>query len=205
MKDFDKKEILYLLDNAPVPIIIIDDGGKILYFNKCLYEIGELYGILTPKDLFGKNVFNLFMQSEEKDKARKNLEYILKTDKPLYNFVHKVKTAKGKRCYTLFAASPIVWKDKKAVEISFIILKELKDNEDEKHPLEKLSTREQQIIFFIVEGFKPINIAAQLHITEATVRTHMKSIYKKLNIHSKDELIRLLTGNSTPSFILLNP
>ena len=41
------------------------------------------------------------------------------------------------------------------------------------------------------EGTFP-SIAKQLFISENTVRSHSKSIYKKLDIHSKQELLDLL-------------
>ncbi len=53
----------------------------------------------------------------------------------------------------------------------------------------ELSPREKQIAQMASEGYTPINIAAIHNISVGTVRNHLKSIYRKLNISSKMELV----------------
>ena len=53
-----------------------------------------------------------------------------------------------------------------------------------------LTPRQQQIADGIVEGLSYKLIADKLLIKTETVRDHIKKIYKKLEIHSKAELIK---------------
>lgn len=60
----------------------------------------------------------------------------------------------------------------------------------EKIPSEQtaqLSTREHEILQFLVEGLSYKAIGSRLFISPHTVRTHLKNIYEKLHVHSKSE------------------
>lgn len=52
-----------------------------------------------------------------------------------------------------------------------------------------LSSREKQILEEIVNGLNPKEIASLFHTTEGTVRQQIKSIYKKLEVSSRVELM----------------
>ncbi len=53
----------------------------------------------------------------------------------------------------------------------------------------KLSKREIEIIKAVTEYNTNRNVAHALHISVNTVKTHLKHIYKKLDVHSKTEMI----------------
>lgn len=55
-----------------------------------------------------------------------------------------------------------------------------------------LTARENDTLLLLAKGRDVPSIAKQLFISENTVRSHSKSIYKKLDIHSKQELLDLL-------------
>lgn len=55
-----------------------------------------------------------------------------------------------------------------------------------------LTKRERDILLVLARGRDVPSIAKQLFISENTVRSHSKSIYRKLRIHSKQELLDLL-------------
>jgi len=55
-----------------------------------------------------------------------------------------------------------------------------------------LSARECEVADLMRHGNTVATIARRLYISENTVRGHTKSIYRKLGIHSKQELIDLL-------------
>ncbi len=56
---------------------------------------------------------------------------------------------------------------------------------------ETLSAKEQQVVNCIVEGLSYKLVADRLGISLNTVRHHIRSIYKKLEINSKAELMRI--------------
>jgi LuxR family maltose regulon positive regulatory protein len=54
---------------------------------------------------------------------------------------------------------------------------------------EALSTRELEVLRALVAGQRPDLIAKSLFISTHTVRNHLKSIYRKLDVHSHVELL----------------
>ncbi len=63
----------------------------------------------------------------------------------------------------------------------------------EKTP-ENLSCREKQIIFHIINGLTNYEIAKEINLSLHTIRTHRKTIYKKLNVHNMSQLIKKISG-----------
>lgn len=55
-----------------------------------------------------------------------------------------------------------------------------------------LSRRETEVLFYPARGFKSTYIQEKLFISEGTAKTHIRHIYRKLNIHSQQELIHLI-------------
>lgn len=56
----------------------------------------------------------------------------------------------------------------------------------------KLSPRETEIFGYLGRGHGIVFIAETLVISESTVRTHVKNIYKKIGISSREELLQLV-------------
>lgn len=55
-----------------------------------------------------------------------------------------------------------------------------------------LSAREREILPYIARGHRPAYVADMLCISEHTVRTHLRNIYRKLGVGSREELIQLV-------------
>lgn len=55
-----------------------------------------------------------------------------------------------------------------------------------------LSTRETEVMELIVRGNSVPRIADELVVSENTIRTHAKRIYKKLDVHKRQELLDLV-------------
>lgn len=62
--------------------------------------------------------------------------------------------------------------------------------------LYKLSPRETEIFGYLGRGHGIVFIAETLVISESTVRTHVKNIYKKIGVSSREELLQLVDENS---------
>ncbi|KGX90555.1 chemotaxis protein CheY [Pontibacillus halophilus JSM 076056 = DSM 19796] len=58
-----------------------------------------------------------------------------------------------------------------------------------------LSTREQQVLELVVAGASNRVISEQLYISEHTVKNHIKSLLRKLNVHNRVELVRVAYKN----------
>ena len=57
-----------------------------------------------------------------------------------------------------------------------------------------LSRRESEVMYYLARGYKSSHIQHQLYISEGTAKTHIRHIYRKLNIHSQQDLIHLIDG-----------
>ena len=52
-----------------------------------------------------------------------------------------------------------------------------------------LTERESEVMMLLIHGHTRAAIAKKLFISENTARAHVKSIYSKLSVHSKQQLI----------------
>ena len=55
-----------------------------------------------------------------------------------------------------------------------------------------LSRRESEVMYYLARGYKSSHIQQQLYISEGTAKTHIRHIYRKLNVHSQQDLIHLI-------------
>jgi LuxR family transcriptional regulator, maltose regulon positive regulatory protein len=55
--------------------------------------------------------------------------------------------------------------------------------------IEPLSDREQAVLRLLCAGLSAPEIANELYVAASTVRTHLKNIYRKLDVHSRDQAI----------------
>ena len=51
---------------------------------------------------------------------------------------------------------------------------------------------ETEIMFFLAKGHNAAYIQEKLYISEGTAKTHIRHVYKKTNVHSQQELMRLV-------------
>ncbi|MCO7223876.1 helix-turn-helix transcriptional regulator [Pleionea sp. CnH1-48] len=63
-------------------------------------------------------------------------------------------------------------------------------------PLDQLTSRESQIVDWIVRGLTFKEVAKELCVAPSTISNHLYRIYKKLNISSRGELARLHLNRS---------
>jgi DNA-binding NarL/FixJ family response regulator len=54
---------------------------------------------------------------------------------------------------------------------------------------ERLSKREIEILGYLAKGYRYKAIAESLFISTETVRTHLRNIYEKLQVHSRTEAV----------------
>jgi RNA polymerase sigma factor (sigma-70 family) len=59
--------------------------------------------------------------------------------------------------------------------------------------LEKLSPREKEILPFLSDGLRYKEIGDELSISTETVRTHIRNIYRKLQVTSRTEALNKLS------------
>ncbi|MFA5832691.1 MAG: response regulator transcription factor [Bacteroidota bacterium] len=54
---------------------------------------------------------------------------------------------------------------------------------------ENISTREQEVLGLLVQGYNYKQIAEKIFISPETVRNHIRNIYEKLHVHSRSEAV----------------
>jgi len=62
-----------------------------------------------------------------------------------------------------------------------------------------LTTREDEVVRLLLKGYSGRQISEALFIAPSTVKVHCRSIYEKLNIHSRAELLFLYMGTAENS------
>lgn len=105
--------------------------------------------------------------------------YILKNDPP-YKFIEAIKevynggapisSAVAKKVFEFFTHQNIIL---------------VSPGSEDYH----LSEREKEVLHLMVEGFNYKAIAEKIFISYETVRTHVKNIYKKLHVTSRNEAV----------------
>ena len=55
--------------------------------------------------------------------------------------------------------------------------------------LDRLTSKEQEIVLLLLEGHRVRGIASQLFLSQHTVRNHLKRIFRKLGVSSQGELV----------------
>jgi ATP/maltotriose-dependent transcriptional regulator MalT len=59
-----------------------------------------------------------------------------------------------------------------------------------------LTARESEILPYLARGYSHVYIAKEIYVSENTVRTHVKHIYTKLNVDSREALISLIDAQN---------
>lgn len=79
-----------------------------------------------------------------------------------------------------------IWLPKKQVSR---MAKLLSQPQGSPRPIDSLTRREKLVISCLVQGWRNREIAAQLSITEQTVKNHLRSIYDKVGVSDRLELV----------------
>lgn len=58
-------------------------------------------------------------------------------------------------------------------------------------PTSSLSKREQEVLAFVADGLSNAEIGSSLHISEETVKTHVRRILRSLGAHNRAHAVRL--------------
>ncbi|CAN2204196.1 CitB Response regulator containing a CheY-like receiver domain and an HTH DNA-binding domain [Candidatus Nanopelagicaceae bacterium] len=85
---------------------------------------------------------------------------------------------------------PLVIKEKISPTIQSLDSKAL----SARQKLDRLSEREREILVDISQGKRNYEIASLRHISEGTIKSHLASIYRKLEVRNRVEAISMMKG-----------
>jgi DNA-binding CsgD family transcriptional regulator len=58
-----------------------------------------------------------------------------------------------------------------------------------------LTARELEVVRLLLSNGRVVSIAEELNVSPHTVRNHLRSVFRKLGVHSQVELIKALTSH----------
>jgi DNA-binding CsgD family transcriptional regulator len=63
----------------------------------------------------------------------------------------------------------------------------------------RLTRREREVARLVIDGLSTEDIAAALFISVHTVRDHLKTMFGKVGVSRRQDLVAVLTGRTPPS------
>jgi DNA-binding NarL/FixJ family response regulator len=76
-----------------------------------------------------------------------------------------------------------------SAEIARLVVNSFPNKQQDSKLLDSFTTREQEILHALAKGYAYKEIADKLFISIETVRTYLRKIYEKLQVHSKVEAL----------------
>jgi DNA-binding NarL/FixJ family response regulator len=71
--------------------------------------------------------------------------------------------------------------------------------------LAALSSREREVLKLLREGQRVASIARELSVSPFTVRNHLRAVFRKIGVHSQEQVLELLRGVSPAAIDALGP
>ena len=82
-------------------------------------------------------------------------------------------------------AGEVLLSPDQVIEMLRAVSRKRREEQEARRAIEKLTRREREVLQALAEGLDSKQIAAKLHITFETERTHMVNILNKLGLHSR--------------------
>jgi DNA-binding NarL/FixJ family response regulator len=142
--------------------------------------IGGIQCVSMLKPLRPHVQFLMFTSHDDPEKTFDSLcagatGYILKNSTPvkLFDAIREINNG----------GSPM------STQIARMVINSFPDKKKNMHLLEGFTVREQEILHALAKGYQYKEIADKLFISIETVRTYLRKIYEKLQVHSKVEAL----------------
>lgn len=176
-------------DLLPTAVVETDNSLRIVFINQAgLTTFG-----LTREEAEKKPVFMDLLYEEDKPRL---IEYIKKTQEhteaPTFNKFRFHKP--GESDTPLICKSRPIIRDQELsglrwsiIDLKPLMMSMVMPEEMFFHDY-KLSPREREVLNLLIEGLTSRQIGERLFISEGTVKTHVKTIYTKIDVSNKNEL-----------------
>jgi DNA-binding CsgD family transcriptional regulator len=170
-------------DNIEEGIILLDQDLKIVFKNSALLNM------INVKD---DDVIGLQDIIREKNILNNGLSDLIQTKNTSFSLrINFISKHPKKNILTDIKVKKII-DDYKDIT-GFLIVASRVKSLDQLREQFNISRRELEIIHHVMVGCKNREIAKMLDITESTVKTHVASIYGKLGVKNRIELLNLLS------------
>jgi DNA-binding CsgD family transcriptional regulator len=173
-----------ILDQSTEPYFIKNEKGLFCYCND---TFSKKIGINKNK-ILGSTVFDLFPVANARVYADADVELFSTTSRN-QEYAGPIALPGSSAKSVTFKKNIIFSKEGAAVGyLGTFQLSQEKVNVAN-HTSNKLSPKEITVLNYIAQGFSAKKISKALAISNHTVASHIKSIYSKLNVHSKTEAV----------------
>lgn len=78
--------------------------------------------------------------------------------------------------------------------VTRLLMEVLQANRGNRLLLEKLTARERETLLLLKDGHSRKEIAQKLFLSEDTVRSHIRNIYEKFEVHNRAQALKLVFG-----------
>lgn len=154
-----------ILDDLSIGVIVFNENKDVLSYNKiAISQIQDICGHVNVHSLYSDIERKLSLPKDNLSNS-KEIEYKNYIINFIYSFNHD----------NLQRTLSVVIKQKSKAEID--------------KSFDSLSIRELEIIECLIKGYSYQKTAEQLFISINTVRTHLKNIYKKLDVNNQRTLV----------------
>lgn len=79
--------------------------------------------------------------------------------------------------------------------IARLVVSSFTDRDKNRDAVSMLTIREKEVLHLLSQSYQYKEIAARLYISNDTVRTYIRSIYDKLQVHTRSEAVNKLRGS----------
>ena len=178
-----------LFRHSSNPIALLDEQRHIVDINDSALELLKR----TPADILGLSITDSVIPSEREDATRQWEEFmrigeytgsrdLLRPDGSTVavDFAAKMATIDGRRLaiYVILAKDgvwPFPTRGQSAAQV--------------------LTKREREVVTLIAMGLETDQIAAELHVSPETVRTHVRNAMSKLGAHTRAQLVAIVISS----------
>ena len=109
----------------------------------------------------------------------------------IHTSVHTLKKGAVNYLEKPFEEEEILQSVSEALELSRKNLADSEEIQNARQLIQKLTSKEQEVLTYLITGMLNKQIADKLNIVEHTVKIHKRSIYEKLGVRSVPEIIHI--------------
>lgn len=171
-----------VFERSSHPIVLLDEDRRILDANAAA---ATLWGG-SRSDLLGRSMVDSIDPSERQAAGREWQAFLRSGD---YSGSRELVRADGTRVQVAFAARLALIGGRR-VAVYVATSKDDHELEGEREQAElPLTSREREVVTLIALGHDTNEIAADLHISPETVRSHVRNAMSKLDVHTRAQLV----------------
>ena len=165
------------LQRVRVPSFVVDRAGVVTWLNDAASEeFGDLMG----------RAFSRIIPHERSEFVKRQLDRKLERTESATDYTTEVFTRDGGRRPAEISSVAIDGGDRCHAVFGVVLLR---DRQAPKPGPTVLTTRQTEVLSLIANGASTIQIAQSLHLSQETVRNHVRNILRRLRVHSRVEAV----------------